>query len=134
MRFDVLTLFPELFAPFLVSGVTRRAYQSKQVEVSKVREEEKFQMQRAQKLSLNGLVATVIAVNKEWGFVMINAGRQHGVTADASLLVKRGNSRIARLRIVTLEETSTVADLVDESLVKGVDIQPGDKVIFENVQ
>jgi len=33
MRFDVLTLFPELFAPFLESGVTRRAFESKQVEV-----------------------------------------------------------------------------------------------------
>ncbi|MFC5610307.1 tRNA (guanosine(37)-N1)-methyltransferase TrmD [Variovorax soli] len=33
MRFDVLTLFPELFTPFLESGVTRRAYESKQVEV-----------------------------------------------------------------------------------------------------
>ena len=33
MRFDVLTLFPELFAPFLTSGVTRRAFESKQVEV-----------------------------------------------------------------------------------------------------
>src|SRR5512133_4285156 len=33
MRFDVITLFPELFAPFLVSGVTRRAYESKAVDV-----------------------------------------------------------------------------------------------------
>jgi tRNA (guanine37-N1)-methyltransferase len=33
MRFDVITLFPELFASFLTSGVTRRAYESKQVEV-----------------------------------------------------------------------------------------------------
>lgn len=33
MRFDILTLFPELFAPLLTSGVTRRAYESKQVEV-----------------------------------------------------------------------------------------------------
>jgi tRNA (guanine37-N1)-methyltransferase len=33
MRFDVITLFPELFAPFLASGVTRRAYESGQVEV-----------------------------------------------------------------------------------------------------
>jgi tRNA (guanine37-N1)-methyltransferase len=33
MRFDVITLFPELFAPFLVSGVTRRAYESGLVEV-----------------------------------------------------------------------------------------------------
>ena len=33
MRFDVVTLFPELFAPFLTSGVTRRAYESGMVEV-----------------------------------------------------------------------------------------------------
>jgi tRNA (guanine37-N1)-methyltransferase len=33
MRFDVITLFPELFAPFLASGVTRRAYESRQVDV-----------------------------------------------------------------------------------------------------
>ena len=33
MRFDVITLFPELFAPFFVHGVTRRAYESGQVDV-----------------------------------------------------------------------------------------------------
>lgn len=33
MRFDVITLFPELFEPFLQSGVTRRAYDSGQVVV-----------------------------------------------------------------------------------------------------
>ena len=33
MRFDVVTLFPELFAPFLTSGVTRRAFESGQVDV-----------------------------------------------------------------------------------------------------
>ncbi len=33
MRFDVITLFPELFEPFLKSGVTRRAYESGLVEV-----------------------------------------------------------------------------------------------------
>jgi tRNA (guanine37-N1)-methyltransferase len=33
MRFDVITLFPELFDTFLSSGVTRRAYESGQVQV-----------------------------------------------------------------------------------------------------
>lgn len=33
MRFDVVTLFPELFASFLTSGVTRRAYESGLVDV-----------------------------------------------------------------------------------------------------
>jgi tRNA (guanine37-N1)-methyltransferase len=33
MRFDVVTLFPELFAPHLTVGVTRRAFETDQVEV-----------------------------------------------------------------------------------------------------
>jgi tRNA (guanine37-N1)-methyltransferase len=33
MRFDVVTLFPELFAPHLVHGITRRAFASGQVQV-----------------------------------------------------------------------------------------------------
>ena len=33
MRFDVITLFPELFAPHLSQGITRRAFESRQVDV-----------------------------------------------------------------------------------------------------
>lgn len=33
MRFDVITLFPDLFAPHLTQGITRRAFESGQVEV-----------------------------------------------------------------------------------------------------
>ncbi|MEF7613935.1 tRNA (guanosine(37)-N1)-methyltransferase TrmD [Aquincola sp. MAHUQ-54] len=33
MRFDVLTLFPELFEPHLALGVTRRAFETRQVDV-----------------------------------------------------------------------------------------------------
>lgn len=34
MRFDVITLFPELFAPFLSVGIARRAFESGQVQVA----------------------------------------------------------------------------------------------------
>jgi len=33
MRFDVVSIFPELFAPFLTTGITRRAYERAQVDV-----------------------------------------------------------------------------------------------------
>ena len=33
LRFDVITLFPELFAPFLEAGVARRAYASGQIDL-----------------------------------------------------------------------------------------------------
>ena len=33
MRFDVVTLFPELFAPFLTAGIARRAFESGQLDI-----------------------------------------------------------------------------------------------------
>lgn len=33
MRFDIVTLFPELFGPHLTQGITRRAFDSRQVDV-----------------------------------------------------------------------------------------------------
>ena len=33
MRFDVVTIFPELFSPHLQQGITRRAFESRQVDV-----------------------------------------------------------------------------------------------------
>ena len=33
MRFDILTLFPEMFTPLLTSGITRRAFESGQLDV-----------------------------------------------------------------------------------------------------
>lgn len=33
MRFDIISLFPELFSPFLHTGVTRRAFETSQVDV-----------------------------------------------------------------------------------------------------
>ena len=33
MRLDIVTLFPEIFTPFLASGITRRAFESGQIDV-----------------------------------------------------------------------------------------------------
>jgi transcription elongation GreA/GreB family factor len=41
---------------------------------------------------------------------------------------------VARLRIVNLEEMVTVANIVEDSLVSGIEVQAGDKIIFENAQ
>lgn len=100
----------------------------------KAKELEQYQVERAKQIALNGLEATVIAVNQQWGFVMVNAGKNLGVNADSSLLVKRGQERIARLRIVSLEPDVLVADVIPESLAEGERVKAGDKVIFENTK
>ena len=64
--------------------------------------------------------------------VMVNDGRVHGVESNASLLVKRGNVRVARLRIINLQDNVCVCDVVKGSINKDVTIEAGDKVIFED--
>ncbi|MCF6313723.1 MAG: hypothetical protein L3J39_14860 [Verrucomicrobiales bacterium] len=98
---------------------------------TQVRTLEKNQIERAKTIALNGLEATVVAVNKDWGFVMVNAGMALGVSGSSSLLVKRGEELIARLRIVTLAPDMVVCDVVADSVAKGARVMPGDKVIFE---
>jgi uncharacterized protein HemX len=93
---------------------------------------EKKKIERAKTIALNGLEATVVAVNREWGFVMVNAGMSLGVSASSSLLVKRGEELIARLRIVTLAPDMVVCDVVPETIAEGARVMPGDKVIFES--
>lgn len=100
----------------------------------KVRELEAYQIDRAKEIALNGLEATVIAVNRNFGFVMVNAGKNLGVKPESSLLVKRGTDRIARLQIRELETNVLVADVVADSVPAGVKVLPGDKVIFENTK
>jgi len=97
-----------------------------------VRGLEKKQLERSKVIALNGLEAMVVAVNKDWGFVMVNAGMTLGVSASSSMLVKRGEELIARLRIVTLAPDMVVCDIVPESISKGTRVMPGDKVVFEN--
>ena len=91
-------------------------------------------VEHAKSVALNGLEATVIAVNREWGFVMVNVGKSLGVKADASLLVKRGGERIARLRITDISDEVLMSEVIDGSLAEGARVLPGDKVIFENTK
>jgi hypothetical protein len=104
----------------------------KQVEMGRVGKQESHQLDRRTKIILGALEATVIAVNNDWGFVMVNAGRVHGVEATASLLVKRGPTRVARLRILNLQDNVCVCDVVKGSMKSDITISAGDKVIFED--
>ena len=85
-------------------------------------------------ISLNALEATVIATNKDYGFAVINAGQDRGVTGGSKLIVKRGNQRIGTLNISSVSATKTIADIEAGSVPEGVAISPGDTVIFEKVQ
>jgi hypothetical protein len=47
--------------------------------------------------------------------------------------VKRGNTRIGKVRVTSVEPASSIADIIPGSLVGGLSIQPGDYVISDYV-
>ncbi len=99
---------------------------------AEVTEHKQNQIRYATNVALNGLEATVIAVNPDWGFVMVNVGENLGITESVSLLVKRGEERVARLQVREVRPSMLVADVIPGSLNEGDQVQPGDKVILES--
>ncbi len=77
-----------------------------------------------------GLRGRVLAVNREYNFVVLDLGSNKGVSSNATLIVQRGGSLVGRVRTVSVEPSQTVADIVPNSVPAGVIVQPGDTVIF----
>ena len=78
-----------------------------------------------------GLQGRVLAVNSGWNFVVLSVGDKQGVIVNAPLLVVRNNEPIARLRITSVEPSTSIADVIPGTVRKGVSVQAGDSVIFE---
>lgn len=77
-----------------------------------------------------GLRGTVLAVNQAYNFVVLNLGGRNGVEANSEMLVLRGTTPIGRIRISSVEPTTAIGDIIASSLPRGVQVQPGDIVIY----
>jgi len=86
---------------------------------------------RAQKFGAAGLQGRILAVNAGWNFVVLSVGDKQGVAVNSPLLVVRGSEPVARLRVTSVEPSTSIADVLPGSVRRGVTVQPGDTVIFE---
>lgn len=100
-------------------------------ETSRIVEKVKQSMKRVEG---NTFQATIVAVDNDWGFVVIGAGEKSGLAGDSKLLIQRNGRLLGKLFISKLEPNSAVADVEPGSLRNGVVIQPGDQVILETVR
>jgi len=85
---------------------------------------------RLEKAMRPGLEGKVLAVNGNWNFAVLSIGDKQGVMTGTSLVVKRGNMMVAKLRVTSVEPSTCIADIQPGTLSKGTSIQPGDVVIF----
>jgi cell division protein FtsL len=81
----------------------------------------------------NGLEATIVAVNADWGFVVINAGEKEGIAPDTRLIITRGQQTVGKLSILTVNGNRTVANVLTDTLAPGMSPSPGDRVLLENL-
>lgn len=77
-----------------------------------------------------GLEGQVMAVNQGWNFAVISIGDRQGAVPNAQLVVKRGDTMIGRLKISSVEPSTSIADIIPGSMSKGERVLPGDRVIF----
>jgi hypothetical protein len=91
-------------------------------------EEEKRRRHTAAKTS--GIRGTVLAVNQAYNFVVLSLGDRQGVVPNAEMLVLRDGTFIGKIRISSVEPTTSIGDIISNSLARGVQVQPGDIVIY----
>lgn len=80
----------------------------------------------------DGLEGTILAINPAWNFVILSLGDRNGVVNNSEMLIKRGVQLVGKVRVTSVEPSSSIADIIANSVPKGVSIQPGDKVIYQS--
>ena len=77
-----------------------------------------------------GMRGTVLAVNQAYNFVVLNLGARQGVEPNSEMLVVREGTLIGKIRISSVEPATAIGDIISNSLARGVQVQPGDTVIY----
>ena len=91
-------------------------------------EEEK--KRRGSGVNRPGVHGTVLAVNQAYNFVVLSIGDRQGVEPNSEMLVMRQGALIGKIRISSVEPTTSIGDIITNSLARGVQVQPGDTVIY----
>lgn len=77
-----------------------------------------------------GIRGTILAVNQAYNFVVLNLGGRQGIEANSEMLVLRGGALIGKIRVSSVEPATAIGDIITSSLARGVQVQPGDTVIY----
>ena len=77
-----------------------------------------------------GVRGTILAVNHAYNFVVLNLGGRNGVEAHSEMLIVRDGTYIGKIRISSVEPATAIGDIITSTLARGVQVQPGDIVIY----
>jgi len=77
-----------------------------------------------------GIQGTILAVNQAWNFVVLSIGDRQGVVNNAEMLVQRGSQLLGKVRVTSVEPSTSIADIVVRTVPRGFSVMPGDTVIY----
>jgi len=101
--------------------------QAAQDHLAQMEEEKK---RREAGANVAGVHGTVLAVNQAYNFVVLSVGDRQGVVPNSEMLIMREGVLIGKIRISSVEPTTSIGDIISNSLPRGVQVQPGDTVIY----
>ena len=77
-----------------------------------------------------GISGTILAVNQAWNFVVLSLGDRQGVVPNAEMLVQRDGRFLGRIRVTSVEPSTSIADILVRTVPRGFSIMPGDRVVY----
>src|SRR4029077_19175459 len=122
----------ELLAEKLQDAQQRPAQvkEASKAEPRKRRETASVQRQGSSSSHRAGVHGSVLAYNQDYNFVVLNLGARNGVEPNSEMLVLRDGTLIGKIRISSVEPATAIGDIMSNSLARGVQVQPGDSVIY----
>lgn len=78
-----------------------------------------------------GLSGTILAVNQAWNFVVLSLGDRQGVVPNAEMLVQRDGEYLGKVRVTSVEPSTSIADILVRTVPRGLSVMPGDRVIYQ---
>jgi cell shape-determining protein MreC len=96
-----------------------------QKDLNRLQELDRLRAESKAPLELSG---RVLAINKQWNFVVLDVGKDDKLVEGVDLTVYRGDTLIGKVRSVSVEANTAIADILPEWTK--TEIQVGDKVLF----
>ena len=78
----------------------------------------------------DGFRASIVQVDRAYGFITLSAGNNRGVVSGATLDIKRGGTNVGQAKVTNVEQGYAIADVLG---VSAAEIQVGDTVTVSSV-
>ena len=89
----------------------------------------KLAQDRQARLSPPELKCSVVSADRQWDYVILDAGIDKGIVIGSRLAVMRGDKKICELNVTLVESSRASCDVVYSTMLTGERVEVGDTVV-----